>query len=223
MPILYALVARGRNVLAEHTNSSGNFTTVTRVLLSKIGTNNQKRMSYVYDNHIFHYTLDGGIVFLCMCEDEKTTKKRIAFGFLENIQELWRNSISENIEMTAAAFAMQESFQPVLAREMEKFNNSPDSFDNIAKVKLQIESVKEVMSENIDNLLERGEKIELLVDRTDRLNEQSFKFERSTRTLKRHMLYKKLKMYALIFFLLGLFALFLSMVICGPDFKECPN
>ena len=138
MPILYALVARGRNVLAEHTNSSGNFTTVTRVLLSKIGTNNQKRMSYVYDNHIFHYTLDAGIVFLCMCEDDKT-KKRVAFGFLECIQNHWRNSISESVEMTAAAFAMQESFQPILAREMEKFNTSPDSFDNIAKVKLQIE------------------------------------------------------------------------------------
>ena len=35
------------------------------------------------------------------------------------------------------------------------------------------------MIENIDRVLERGEKIELLVDKTDRLNQQAFKFEKT--------------------------------------------
>lgn len=35
------------------------------------------------------------------------------------------------------------------------------------------------MIENIDRVLERGERIELLVDKTDRLNQQAFKFEKS--------------------------------------------
>ena len=34
--IVYALVARGRTVLAEFTSQRGNFSTVTRALLSKI-------------------------------------------------------------------------------------------------------------------------------------------------------------------------------------------
>ena len=54
MTILYALVARKRAVLAEHTSSSGNFCTVTRVLLGKIPDQDGK-MSYVYDQHVFHY------------------------------------------------------------------------------------------------------------------------------------------------------------------------
>ena len=36
MPLFYALVARGTVVLSEHTPRSGNFSTVTRVLLGKI-------------------------------------------------------------------------------------------------------------------------------------------------------------------------------------------
>jgi vesicle-associated membrane protein 7 len=48
MPILYALVARSKNVLAEYTSAQGNFPTVTRVLLSKIPEQDGK-MSYVYD------------------------------------------------------------------------------------------------------------------------------------------------------------------------------
>ena len=49
MPIFYALIARGKNVvLAEFTARTGNFATVTRVLLGKIGAEDAK-MSYVYD------------------------------------------------------------------------------------------------------------------------------------------------------------------------------
>ena len=42
--ILYALVARGKNVLAEHTKMVGNFPTVTRVLLAKIDTEQDGKM-----------------------------------------------------------------------------------------------------------------------------------------------------------------------------------
>lgn len=43
------------------------------------------------------------------------------------------------------------------------------------------------MIENIDRVLERGERIELLVDKTDRLNQQAFKFEKTVRTLLNHI------------------------------------
>jgi len=46
MTIVYALIARGKAVLAEYTATAGNFPTVTRVLLNKIPAENT-RMSYV--------------------------------------------------------------------------------------------------------------------------------------------------------------------------------
>lgn len=45
---LYSLVARGKTVLAEFTFTTGNFPTITRVLLGKIAPEDSK-MSYVYD------------------------------------------------------------------------------------------------------------------------------------------------------------------------------
>lgn len=45
---LYSLVARGKTVLAEFTFTTGNFPTITRVLLAKIPPEDTK-MSYVYD------------------------------------------------------------------------------------------------------------------------------------------------------------------------------
>lgn len=39
------------------------------------------------------------------------------------------------------------------------------------------------MIENIDRVLERGERIELLVDKTDRLSQNARKFEKSVKSL----------------------------------------
>jgi pyoverdine/dityrosine biosynthesis protein Dit1 len=49
--------------------------------------------------------------------------------------------------------------------EQEKYNNQKN--DKIAKVQEEISQVKDVMIRNIDKVLERGEKIELLVDKTE--------------------------------------------------------
>jgi hypothetical protein len=194
MPILYALVARGKSVLAEFTSSSGNFPTVTRVLLAKIPESDSK-MSYVYDNYVFHYIVDQGITFLCMSDE--STKRRITFAFLEDMKKTWRDNYTA-IERTALPFSMNEPFSPVLKQKIvseryvllmygqtdvfacrQDFYNTNPSSDNINKVQAQIDTVKDVMIENIDRVLERGERIELLVDKTDRLNQQAFKFEKS--------------------------------------------
>lgn len=71
----------------------------------------------------------------------------------------------------------------VLLTFVQEFYNTNPTSDNISKVQAQIDSVKDVMIENIDRVLERGERIELLVDKTDRLNQQAFKFEKTVRYL----------------------------------------
>jgi hypothetical protein len=182
MAIVYALVARKKAVLAEHTNCSGNHTTVTRVLLAKIPDHDGK-MSYVYDQHVFHYIVDGGMTFLCMAGEE--TRRRITFAFLEDVIKSWREQYA-SVEQTALPFSINEAFAPVLKAKMEYYSSSP-SADNIAVVQARIDSVKDIMVENIDRVLERGEKIELLVDKTDRLNQQAFKFEKTARGLKNDM------------------------------------
>ena len=87
--IVYALVARGRTVLAEFTSQRGNFSTVTRALLSKIPAADG-RMSYVCDDHVFHYQVADGITYLCMADQEG--KRRIAFAFLEDVKRRFESN-----------------------------------------------------------------------------------------------------------------------------------
>jgi vesicle-associated membrane protein 7 len=200
--------------------ATGNFPTVTRVLLEKIPVQDGK-MTYVYDDYVFHYVVENGICYLCM-SDEKN-KHRIPFGFLEDMKTKFLTKFGMEAAQSAIAFAMNEDFKNIIAERMEFYNSeqADKGLDNIGVVKSQIDEVKDVMVQNIEKVLERGEKIELLVDKTDRLNQQAFRFESSSRALRRAMWWKKMRCYAIIGVISLLVIYAASVSLCGFNFHHC--
>lgn len=164
---VYSLVARGTCVLAEFTTTSGNFTTVTRRILEKLPTEDSK-MSYVYDSHVFHYVVSGGLVYLCMADGD--FGRRVPFLFLDDIVQRWVGAYGQRGQ-TALAYGMNEDFSRVMQRQMDFFSRDPTA-DRVSRVREEIDEVRSVMVDNIEKVLQRGEKIELLVDKTENLNQQ---------------------------------------------------
>jgi vesicle-associated membrane protein 7 len=201
-------------------SASGNFATITRVLLDKIPTTEGKH-SYIHDDFIFHYVTDAGICYLCMSDDKN--KHRVPLGFLEDIKQSFLSKFGYETPQTAIAFSMNEEFSPVIKERMDFYNsdNADLGIDNIGVVKSQIEDVKDVMLNNIEKVLERGEKIELLVDKTDRLNQQAFRFESSSRSLRRALYWKKMRCYIILGAVSVLVIYFASASLCGFDFHQC--
>ncbi len=70
--------------------------------------------------------------------------------------------------------------------------------DAIANVQREIDDVRGIMTRNIEGLLERGERIDLLVDKTDRLGGSAREFRVRSRGLKRRMWWKNVKLMALL-------------------------
>ena len=118
---------------------------------------------------------------------------------------------------------MNEEFKGTMEQRMAFFNSedADRSIDNIGQVKSQIDEVKETMVKNIESVLERGEKIELLVDKTDRLNQQAFRFESSSRTLRRTIWMKKMRIYGIVGVLSLLLIFVASISICGVNYGNC--
>mmetsp|Transcript_4071 Transcript_4071/g.5475 ORF Transcript_4071/g.5475 Transcript_4071/m.5475 type:complete len:226 (-) Transcript_4071:351-1028(-) len=221
--ILYALISRQKVVLAEHTSTSatGNFPTVTRVLLSKIPPTDGK-MTYVYDDYVFHYVVENSICYLCMSDEQN--KHRIPYAFLHDMKDRFVAHYGLDLPMKAIAFTMNEEFAPVIKSRMDYYNSSDaeSSVDKIGVVKSQIEDVKDVMVENIEKVLERGEKIELLVDKTDRLNQQAFRFENTSRKLSRALWWKRARVIAFGTVIVALVIFFIVVGACGGfGFDRC--
>ena len=220
MTILYALVARGKTVLSEFTFTSGNFPTITRLLLGRIDMARSGKMSYIYDQYVFHYVCEEGLLYLCMCDDPDSQKRRVPFAFLEDVKRRFLAAYGD-VAQTAIAFAMNLEFSRVLQQQMELFNGPMGDRQQFNAVHQKLDDVKNVMVQNIEMVLERGEKLELLVDKTDRLNTTAFTFEKSSRRLKEAMFWKKVKLYLLAFTLLGFVVFIITWVACGADFGKC--
>lgn len=148
----------------------------------------------------FHYVVEGGICFLCMSDEQN--RHRIPFAFLNEIKELFTTKYGLEVPQRAIAFSLNEEFSKTIQDRMEYYNSAGSNVDGLAAVKNQIEDVKGVMVENIEKVLERGEKIELLVDKTDRLNQQAFKFESSSKRLRDAMWWRNAR-WAAFFIVAG--------------------
>ena len=83
--------------------------------------------------------------------------------------------------------------------------------DAIRSVQGEIEDVRGIMTENIERVLERGERIDLLVDKTDRLGVGAHDFRVRSRGLRRRMWWKNVKLMVL----LGFVVVFLLYLFVG--------
>ncbi|KAI8582059.1 hypothetical protein K450DRAFT_228829 [Umbelopsis ramanniana AG] len=216
MSLIYGLVAHGFVILAEHTNSTGNFAQVTQAILEKIPPNNSK-LTYVYDRYLFHYICEDGLTYMCMADD--SFGRRTPFAFLQDIKEKFLTAYDRDAALNAPIYGMNE-FSKVIAKQME-YSTNPGA-NKLKQVHGEIEQVKDVMVHNIERVLERGERIELLVDKTDNLNQQAFAFKKRSTQLKRQMWWKNTKLMFIIVIVCFLIAYFLACAICGfPAFGQC--
>jgi len=179
-------------------------------------------MTYVYDNYVFHYIVENSICYLCMSDE--LNKHRIPYAFLQDAKDRFLANYGCEAPLTAIAFSYNEEFSKVLQERMD-FYNSPEaeaSVDNIGAVKNQIDEVKETMVQNISSLLERGERLELLVEKTDNLNQQAFRFESSGRNLRRAMYWRKMRCYVAVGAAVVFLIVIASASMCGGiDFRHC--
>jgi len=190
MPILYALVADGQKVLAEYTTSDGNFKQIARQILHEVPRNKHRR-AYEADNVVFNYAADeNGVVVLCMTT--AGSEVRLPWAFITDVKERFVSDFGNSYRQYGD-LALNDTFGRVLREQMEWFNNNP-SDDRVRKIREEIDAVKDVMVQNIDKVLERGERIEILVKQTDKLQTQSVGFVKRSKDLKCSLWCKNVKL-----------------------------
>uniref|UniRef100_A0A7C9EER7 Longin domain-containing protein n=1 Tax=Opuntia streptacantha TaxID=393608 RepID=A0A7C9EER7_OPUST len=187
MAILYAVVSRGTTVLSEFSAVTGNTAAVARRILEKLPSDQpDSRLCFSQDRYIFHILRADGLTFLCMANE--TFGRRIPFSFLEDIHMRFMKNYGR-IAHNAPAYAMNDEFSRVMHQQMEFFSSSP-SADTINRVRGEVNEIRTIMVENIETILDRGDRIELLVDKTATMQDSAFHFRKQSKHL-RHALWMK--------------------------------
>ncbi|XP_061376288.1 vesicle-associated membrane protein 714-like [Gastrolobium bilobum] len=211
MAILYALVARGTVVLAEFGAVTGNTGAVARRILEKLPGEADSRLCFSQDRYVFHILRSDGVTYLCMTND--TFGRRISFSYLEDIQMRFMKNYSK-VAHYAPAYAMNDEFSRVLHKQMEFFSSNPNA-DTLNRVRDEVGEIRTIMVENIEKILERGERIELLVDKAATTQDSAFHFRKQSKRLQRAIWMKNAKLLALLTCLIVLFLYLIIAACCG--------
>ncbi|KYN96835.1 putative SNARE protein [Plasmodium gaboni] len=180
MSIIYGLIAREKTVLAEYTEYGGNFSNISRLLLEIIPPHTSRK-SYIYDDYVFHQLIKNGITFMAM------TDKELGFltpyAFLEQISKIFFKNFNNTSDLIT--LSLDEEFKPVLKENMRVFNDYETN--DVHNIKNQISNIQNIIIENIEKILERREKIDILVNKTEKLYQENINFRRQAMNFNFHM------------------------------------
>ncbi|CAI9289840.1 unnamed protein product [Lactuca saligna] len=187
MAILYAPVARGMTVLSEFSAVTGNTGAIVRRILEKLPAEAESRLCFSQDHYIFHILRSDSLTFLCMAND--TLERRIPFSYLEDIEMRFMKNYGK-VASHAPAYAMNDEFSRVLHQQMEFFSSNHSAV-TLNRVKNEVHTI---MVNSIEKILERGNRLELLVDKTATMQDSAFQFKKQSQRLHRALWMKNVKL-----------------------------
>jgi len=146
-------------------------TVISRIKSGSRVTVEQEQMQ---DYQVHAFLREDGLAATTTCDKEYPP--RAAFNLLAKVLDdfaaaapSWRSETRQD----------SISFPPLA--EMLKAAQDPASFDKLTKIKGDLDETTAVLHQTIDNLLERGEKLDSLVERSDDLSKQSKMFYKQAR------------------------------------------
>ncbi|GJM87163.1 hypothetical protein PR202_ga03090 [Eleusine coracana subsp. coracana] len=217
--IAYAMVARGGVVLAEHGAAGSNAGGVARQVLDRLPDGGDDcRVSYTQDLYVFHVKRTDAITALCMADD--AAGRRIPFAFLDDIHGRFVKTYGR-AALTALAYTMNDDFSRVLSKQMDYYSNDPNA-DQINRMRGEIDQVRSVMLDNIDRVLERGDRLELLVDKTATMQGNTMRFKQQSRRFRNTMWWRNVKLTVALIFILSVIIYIVLAYLChGFTLPSC--
>lgn len=190
MTILYGLISRGAVVLCSHQSGEGNYVEAVRKILPNIPTRADAKTTYTSNSVSFHIVVENGLIY--MCASDPDFGKLQPYAFLEDIKTRFHGSALASRAQFAADGELDRDFSNVLAQQMERFSQGGQ--DNVSQLRNQVDEVKGIMTQNIEKVLERGERLEDLIASTNELEAQSQTFQKTARRVQRKMWWRNTKM-----------------------------
>ena len=105
-------------------------------------------------------------------------------------------------------------------RQLLERYNSPD-VDRVSSMMAKVQHINENLMESIDKILERQEKIELLVSRSQVLSDSASSFRRDAEQLRRLVWWGNVKKMGMAAGCLLLIILVIVVSSCGITFSHC--
>lgn len=199
----YVGICRNDVILVEvgEDNYDGAVIELGKKLLSKKATpgwefqRNKKKQLRGIKLHVFEHVgqrdnmPEQKLVWSFAAISESSLEKEQVKSFLEKMVFITEPMRQEEEWRCGDLLCAQESFASTLLQRMEQVEYQ----GRLAMVNQQIQSTKEIMSKNIDLILEREEHLQTMEERSESLNVLSKQFKKRSKQLKRYKMWQNAK------------------------------
>lgn len=184
--ILYSAIARETMLLISSQRVSGNFESVVLSMIPNISIDRNTKISYASNNHMYHVLVEDGLIYICTTNIE--FGRRLPYAYLTEIKRRFTTHTRYSSE-----HEFERDFGPVMKEQMVRFSSGEG--DQVTQLQNQVDGVMGIMTQNIEKIIERGDKIDDLLNKTEELGVTSVQFHSTSRHVRRKMLCKNIKMW----------------------------
>ena len=116
---------------------------------------------------------------------DKDIAKKLAFSFLQDVRQCFIDKYSQHDIEAAKTLSLKSFGSEYLKPKMTFYNDNPDTVTDKADEVLQkMLNLKEDMVENIESLIQRDGKIDVIAEKAQRLSVVSNQYKNNSRKLK---------------------------------------
>lgn len=93
--------------------------------------------------------------------------------------------------------------------------------DKLSKVQSQVANLKNVMLDNVDKVMQRGERLDRLGESSDELAEEAGRFKSRAKAARKAMWWQKCRLQIMIVSVVLIVVLIIFLVACFANGKNC--
>ena len=196
MSIIYGLIAQNNKPLCDYSEYKGTFTSICIRTLPKCS--NERGLLTIQNAYNIFYRNENGITFLYLCENSFPQEAAIVC-LDKTIEEFFKNFSTQTDYSNEPQYCLNNQFQRKLFEKMQKYNSNSNILDeNINELKENLLSMNKQVIESSELVNERGDQIQLIVNKAEKLSQDSHNFADTTKKVKRLEKWRKIKMYIII-------------------------
>lgn len=146
---------------------------------------------------LFHYINHGGVCYLCLTD--KSYPKRLAFNYLEELQKEFVQKFSGEVNSAQRPYAFIKF--DTFIQKTKKLYVDTRTQRNLNKLNEELSDVQDIMKQNIQDVLGRGERLDSVMAKSSSLRDASGKYAKDARYLNTRAMLRKYGPWAFVLLL----------------------
>ncbi|KAJ3184002.1 SNAP receptor [Gaertneriomyces sp. JEL0708] len=163
------------------------YKTQAKMLFKRLSPQSDLRCSIETGNYVFHYLIEFGVCYLCLCD--RSYPKKLAFAYLEELQKEFQDKYGSEVGTVARPYAFV-AFDTFIQKTKKQYKDTRTQ-KNLHKLNEDLHDVTRIMTRNIQDVLGRGEALDRMSTVSKELSDKSKTYLKQAKRLNLQALYQK--------------------------------